>query len=349
MTPFHFPWTPDWLQWRYPWVLAGLLLLVPLWWLWTRPSRRTVLRYSSLETLTQAGASRGLGWRVLLPQLRSVALAALIVACARPQRADQSSRVFAEGIAIQMVVDTSNSMSGNDLDPRQERLTRLDIVKEVFRRFVMGDQRDLSGRENDLIGLIRFARYADSICPLTLDRDSLMEALAQIQLVTRREEDGTAIGDGLALAVERLKDLKRTSGSGEQHIIRSRVVILLTDGENNMGNIEPVKAGELAATLGIKVYTILAGTGQAQGFVRLPVNDRDLKEIARLTGGEFFHATDAAALQRIYEQIDKLERSRVEERRFERFGELASPWLLSAFAALALQMILATTWLRKVP
>jgi Ca-activated chloride channel family protein len=350
VTPLHFPFTSDWLYWRYPWVLAAALLLIPLWWLWTRPQRRSALRYSDLSNVAAAGGTSGLGLRVLLPALRTIALASLIVACARPQRADATSQTFAEGIAIYMVMDTSSSMRDMDLDPVQRRNSRLDVVKEVFRQFVMGDERlDLPGRPNDLIGIIRFARYADSLCPLTLDRNSLLQALAQVQLVATQEEDGTAMGDGLGLAVERLKNLKRTSGSGAQLTIRSRVVILLTDGENNLGMLTPVKAGELAASYGIKVYTILAGTGQAVGPFRRPVDDTDLRKIAELTGGKFFHAGDPASLRQIYAEIDQLERSQTEERRFEHYDELCEPWLLAAFAALLLQVALDATWLRKTP
>lgn len=349
MIPFHFPFTPDWLFWRYPWVLAGALLLVPLWWLWLRPQQRTVLRFSGLARLKEAGAAAGLGARVILPLLRTAALLALFVACARPQKADATSQTFAEGIAIQMVVDTSGSMRDTDLDPQRGRLTRLDVVKEIFRQFVMGNRADLPGRPNDLIGMIRFARYPDSVCPLTLDRSTLLEVLANTEIVTRQTEDGTNIGDGLGLAVERLKDLKRTSGSGEQHVIRSRVVILLTDGENNMGTLTPAKAGELAATYGIKVYTILAGTGQVMGLYRRPVDESDLRKIAELTGGQFFAARDAGALKRVYAEIDELERSKTEERRFERYGELAQPWLLAAFAAVVIQAAIGATLLRKVP
>ncbi len=350
---YHLPLTPDWLHWPVPsvWLLLLLAVLPLLWWLWTRPSRQPVLRFSSLADLQAAGATRSARRRLLLPALRLIALGCLIVAAARPQRPDQSTRVYAEGIAIQMVVDTSGSMNDVDLSPAGRRLTRLDVVKEVFRRFVVGDpESGLEGRPNDLIGMIRFARYADAVCPLTLDHQALLDVLKATDTVKRREEDGTAIGDGLALAVERLKDLKRTAGSGEQFTITSRVVILLTDGENNYGMITPRQAGELAATFGIKVYTILAGTGQLVGpGYRIPVPEDDLRRIAELTGGKFYHARNEQALEEIYRDIDQLERTRVEERRYTRWGDLAHWWLVAAFGALALQSLLDATWLRKIP
>jgi Ca-activated chloride channel homolog len=218
----------------------------------------------------------------------------LIVAVARPQKADESSQIYAEGIAIEMVVDTSSSMNDEDLSPRGQRQTRLDVVKDVFRRFVAGDG-GLPGRPNDLIGMIRFAKFADSILPLTLDHKAVLDVLERTNVVrSQSEEDGTAIGDGLALAVERMKDLKRTSGSGEQLKINSRVIILLTDGENREGIISPRQAGELAAINGIKVYAIMAGTGAyvAPGFPRQPIDTSDLKFIADATGGQFFQARD---------------------------------------------------------
>ncbi len=335
----------------YPWVLPALLLLPLLWFLWSRPRWRPVLRFSSLGELRVAGGSMTRRLRLVLPILRTIALICLIVAVARPRRADQSSRIFAEGIAAQMVVDTSGSMRDLDLSPRGRNLTRLDVVRDVFRKFVQGDEKsDLPGRPNDLIGMIRFARYADAVCPLTLDHDNLVQVLDQTHIVRRQDEDGTAIGDGLALAVERLKDLKRTTGSGDQITITSKVVILLTDGENNAGMVTPEQAGELAATYGIKVYTILAGTGRLAGFgFRLSVDDHDLQHIAEVSGGKHFRAQNEKSLEEIYAEIDELERSEVEERRFVRWGELSHWWLVAAFACLGLQTFLDATRLRKIP
>jgi len=335
----------------YPWALLLLLVLPVLWYVWSRPRWRPVLRFSSLAELRSAGGQARRRLRLILPALRSVALVCLIVAVARPQRPDESSRIFAEGIAIQMVVDTSGSMRDLDLSRRGANLTRLDVVRDVFHKFVAGDDRlDLPGRPNDLIGMIRFARYADAVCPLTLDHDNLLDVLGQTEIVRSRSEDGTAVGDGLALAVERLKELKRTTGSGDQLTITGRVVILLTDGENNSGMISPQQAGELAATFGIRVYTILAGTGRLAGFgFRLPVDDRELRRIAEVTGGKHFQARDEQSLARIYAEIDELERTKVEEKRYTYWGELSHGWLVVAFMALGLQTLLDATLLRKIP
>ncbi|MCK4340109.1 MAG: VWA domain-containing protein [Phycisphaerae bacterium] len=361
MTPTHLPLSPDWLWWPFPWVWALLLLLlVPaLLLLWRHPRRRSVIRFSSLHAVRTAGGTPRRHLRLILPILRTAALVCLIVAAARPQTPNESRRVLVEGIAIQMVLDISTSMNDLDLSPRSQRWTRLDVVKDVFRRFVVGDD-NLPGRPNDLIGMIRFARYADSVCPLTLDRDALLDVLDDTHLIWwvdssgrlrgNRDEDGTAIGDALALAVERLKDLKRTTGSGDQLIITSRAVILLSDGENNQGMITPTQAGELAATFGIKVYTILAGTGEHVGWGRRrPVNDRELRHIAEVTGGKHYRARDRAALEEIYAEIDRLERTKTEEHRFVEWGELAWPWLMAAFVCLGMQTLLDATLLRKIP
>ncbi|MFO0839631.1 MAG: VWA domain-containing protein [Phycisphaerae bacterium] len=355
MTPLHLPLTPAWLHLGYPWVLLALLALPLLWLYWRRRAMRPAIRYSSLQSLEASGVTRASRKRVILPVLRIAALAALIVAAARPMRPDESTAVYAEGIAIQMVVDISGSMRDSDLSPPGRNDSRLDVVKSVFRRFVTGDGK-LQGRPNDLIGMIRFARYADSVCPLTLDHEVLLDSLAATEVVPppqpgRENEDGTAIGDGLALAVERLHDLQRSSGSGEQIKIKSRIVILLTDGENNYGVIAPQQAGDLAARYGIKVYTIAAGTGRNQGIVRLPVDDTDLRKIAETTGGKHYRAQDPQALNDVYAEIDRLERTKTEERRYLNWDDAPYilPWLAAAFAALGMQTLLNATWLRKIP
>lgn len=351
MTPVNLPLTPEWLFWAYPWALL-LLLVIPLYWfIATRARAQSVVVFSGLSGLRAAGGTISRRVRLILPLLRCIALACLVVAVARPQVADRSTQIYVEGIAIQLVVDVSSSMSDWDLSPPGRQVNRLDVVKAVVQRFVDGDSGgELKGRTNDLIGLVKFARFPDSVCPLTLDHRAVTRAIDVLMpMQPRSEEDGTAIGDGLALAVERLKDLKRTTGGGEQLTITSRVVILLTDGENNAGMITPDQAGELAANFGIKVYSIMAGTGQNEGFFRRALNDRDLREIAKVTGGKYFHATDARSLLDIYEEIDRLERTRSEERRFVRYDELSRDWLIAAFAAIALQLLLDSTRLRKFP
>jgi len=364
MTHVQLPFTPDWLHWPQAWVwtLLFAVLLPLLWLLWLLPGRRPVVVFSSLAVIRAAGSHWRRHLRLILPILRTVALVCLIVAVARPQVANESRRVMVEGIAIQMVVDTSSSMKDPDLSGRNQRRTRLDVVKEVFRRFVVGDD-DLGGRKDDLVGMIRFARYADSVCPLTLDQESLLSTLDTVEIVKDQQEDGTAIGNALAFAVHRMKDLKRTTGSGQQITIKSRVIILLTDGEDNLADIQrhygpdksvvsitPEEAGDLAATYGIKVYTIMAGTGQAMAFgMRRPVDDSALRHIADVTGGKHFRAENPVALKEIYAEIDELERTEAEEHSFVEWGELAWPWMMAAFVCLCVQTMLDATVLRKIP
>lgn len=361
MTHVHLPLTPAWLLWPQPWVwLLCLLALLPVFWvLWLRPGRRPVIRFSGLDALRSAGGAWRRHLRLALPVLRTVALGCLIVAAARPQSANESRRTVVEGIAIQMVLDISTSMRDIDLSPPGQQVSRLDVVKDVFKRFVTGGG-ELPGRPNDLIGMIRFSRYPDSVCPLTLDREVLLNILDETHTIVwldqtgrmrgNKEEDGTAIGDALALAVERLKDLKRTTGSGNQLVITSRVAILLTDGQNNMGMISPQQAGELAATYGIKVYTILAGRGERLPWGgQLPVDDTDLQRIAEVTGGKHFRSDNPKAMEKIYEEIDRLERTKTEEQSHVEWGELSWMWLIVAFGCLAVQTLLGSTLLRKIP
>ena len=351
MTPWIIPGTNGW-RFAFPLFLLLLALLPLLWWLWSLRSRRPVLRYSGLAAIAAVQSSFPARIRMILPILRSVALLCLILAAARPQSPDETRRIFAEGVAIELVVDVSGSMQDADLSPSPTlRMNRLDVVKQVVQRFVQGDDRlDLQGRTNDLIGMIRFARFPDAVCPLTLDHDSLLRILDELEIVTRRDENATAIGDALGLAVERLRDVERSTGSGTQLKIKSRVVILLTDGENNDGAVTPEMAGDLAAASGIKVYTILAGTGQSTGFgFRRAIDDSQLRYIAEATGGKHFRARDADALAEVYGEIDQLERTRVEERTNLRWRERAMPLLFVAFGCLSMQMFLDSTRLRKIP
>lgn len=334
----------------YPYALVALLFIPVLWYYWLRPSAHGVIRFSGLTAFRSAGATFWSRLRYLPHTLRTLALIALIVAASRPQRADQSMRTYIEGIAIQLVIDRSPSMANLDLSPPGQRVNRFDVVRGVVRRFVKGDEK-LPGRPNDLIGVVTFSSFADSLCPLTIDHDGIVNVIDRITLPeSRSSEGGTAIGDGLALAVDHLRDLKRRTGSGEQFIIKSKIAILLTDGEDNASTISPETAGELAARCGIKVYTILAGTGEFVGYgIQRPVEDAALRKIAELTGGKFYRAMDKKALEQVYEEIDKLERSRAEERKYVDYEELSLPWLASAFGLVCVQALLESTRLRRIP
>jgi len=273
------------------------------------------------------------------------------VALARPQRGLQSTRVYSEGIAIVMVVDISGSMAALDLQLDGQPSDRLSVVKHTFRQFVQGDKRHPS-RSGDLIGMVAFARYADSISPLTLDHETLLALLDQVEIVSSREEDGTAVGEAIALGVARLRD----------STAKSRVMIVLTDGANNAGDTEPLQAAQIAKALGIKIYTIGAGR---QGMAPVPVRTRDgrtvlrrmqvyidertLKEIAELTGGQYFRATDSETLNAIYDEIDRFEKTTNVVEKFQQYTERFDLFLLPALMLLLLEIVVTNTRLRTVP
>ena len=354
-------------------MLILLVLLLPLvWWRWARRSPHSAVRFSSVAWLKRHGGSLRTKARHLLPILRTLAVGLLVVCLARPQKGNEETRILSEGIAIQMVVDRSSSMQAMDFTVGGMPTDRLAAVKDVFRKFVLGEE-DLGGRPDDLIGMVSFARYADGSCPLTLDHSFLVQTLDQVDIVQERAEDGTAIGDAVALAVERLRDLDRRRDVVEANRVKGKVIILLTDGENNAGDISPEKAAELANTYGIKMYTIGAGTS---GFAPVPVQDpfgnvrmqpmrvtvdeATLKKMAAITSGRFWRATDTNSLQEIYAEIDKLEKTETEEKRYKQYAELATegvklgsiplpPILAVVFGLMAIEVLLANTALRKVP
>ena len=325
-------------------LLVGLLAL-PVYWLASRlPS---VVIYSSL-TLVDA-APRSLRSRLAgLPAvLLGLAVVALAIALAGPRTGEATSQVHREGIAIAMVVDRSGSMQARDFVQGDASVNRLDVVKQVFRDFV-----EKRSRVDDLIGLVTFARYADGACPLTGDHGNLLAILEQQAIVTEREEDGTAVGEGLALAVERLRHQE----------VRSKVAILLTDGVNNAGNITPLQAAELAVRHGIKVYTIGAGhTGWAPVPVRLPggavalrrafveIDEETLREIAERTRARYFRAGDAEALGEVIEAIDRLERSEITEVRYLEYEHHYAAFVIGAIGFMVMSSLLSGTWLRRLP
>ncbi len=222
---------------RYPWVLLALLLVPVIWWTWFRAQHRPALRFSSISRLHAAKQPWSLRARYILPTLRSLAVVLLVVCLARPQKADEETRVTTEGIAIQLVVDRSGSMDQQDfvIDEKGNTITRLQAVKDVVEAFVSGDGGALKGRRDDLIGMIVFARWPDTECPMTRDHAHVIRALRDVKTPTTREESFTAIGDALLLAVERIRDTGRRFQQNTTFKIKSRVIILLTDGEQNAG------------------------------------------------------------------------------------------------------------------
>jgi Ca-activated chloride channel family protein len=270
-----------------------------------------------------------------------------------------------KGVAIQMVVDRSSSMSA-EMEYRGSRRNRLDVVKKVFEEFIMGNGEELEGRPNDLVGMVAFARYADTMAPLTLGHGALLRFLDQVKIVTRRAEDGTAIGDALALAAARLRtaeeDIARfASDSGEkEYEIKSKIIILLTDGQNNFGKRTPEQAAQLAADWGIKVYTIGVGGDEGVSTVKtlfgnfkVPtgtrVDTRPLQRVAEATGGIFRMADGDESLREVYTEIDRLEKSNIESVRYIDYRELFVPFALAALCLVMLEVFLAATVFRRIP
>ncbi len=325
-------------------LLAGLLAL-PVYLLAARlPATVT---YSSIALLDRAPRSLRVRLSLLPAVLLALSVVAFAVAMAGPRTGDATTKVYREGIAIAMVLDRSGSMQARDFVRGDASASRLDVVKQVFREFVTRPD-----REDDLIGLVTFARYADGVCPLTSDHGNLLVILEQQEIVTERSEDGTAVGEGLALAVERLR--------GQE--VRSKIVILLTDGVSNAGDISPLQAADLAVQHGIKIYAIGAGTtGWAPVPVRLPggsmalqrayveMDEDTLREIAERSGGRYFHAADARALADVIEEIGRLERTKIVEVRYLEYEPYYAVFVWNGLALLMISSLLAGSLLRRLP
>jgi Ca-activated chloride channel family protein len=322
------------------WLLA-LLPVVAL--LRARRGARAAVRYSNVALVREvARSTRGRAGR-LLPYLRIPAAALAIVALARPQVAHSSTSVKASGVDIMLAVDVSSSMGALDLELDNKRSDRLTVVKSVVDKFI-------EQRPNDRLGMIAFAGGPYLVSPLTLDHDWLHRNLARVELGS--VEDGTAIGSALSAAVNR----QRTSDA------HTKIVILLTDGVNNAGKVQPQLAAEAAAALGIKVYTIGVGTdGEAPTPViddsgkrrivmaQADVDEATLQKIAATTGGAFFRATDTESLEAIYARIDALEKTTRTVSRYERRDEKFMWALAPALALLLIELGAATTVLRRIP
>ncbi len=317
-----------------------LLLLIPLvaWYIYKLRKSQASLQVSSAEAFEAPGAT---SWRVYLRHvpfvLRMVAIAVLIVVLARPQSTNSWQNSTTEGIDIVMAIDISTSMLAEDLKPN-----RLEAAKDVAASFI-------NGRPNDNIGLVVFAAESFTQCPLTTDHGVLLNLFKDIQ--PGIIQDGTAIGVGLANAVSRIKDSQA----------KSKVIILLTDGVNNTGQVAPVTAAEIAKTFGIRVYTIGVGTqGEAPypiptafgvQYQNIPVeiDEQILKQIASTTGGQYFRATDNASLKEIYSEIDQMEKTKISVQEFSKKQEEYKNWALLAFVLLLVEVLLRNTVLRNIP
>ena len=323
-----------------PTYLYLLLLLIPLigWYIWKLCKSQASLQVSSSEAFDAPGAT---SWKVYLRHvpfiLRMAAVAVLIIILARPQSTNSWQNTSTEGIDIVLAMDISSSMLAQDLKPN-----RLEASKDVAASFI-------NGRPNDNIGLVVFAAESFTQCPLTTDHTVLLNLFKDIQ--PGIIQDGTAIGRGLANAVSRIKDSQA----------KSKVIILLTDGVNNAGEIAPVTAAEIAKTFGIRVYSIGVGT---QGMAPYPfqtafgvqyqdipveIDEATLKQVAATTGGQYFRATDNASLKEIYSEIDKMEKTKISVQQYSKKQEEYKTWALLLFALLLVEILLRNTLLRNIP
>lgn len=315
-----------------------ILPLLVVWYLRRRSKRGSAIRFSWVGGLERADVRRTGRARHLLFILRLAAVAALVLAFARPQSGVTGETVRSEGVDIVLALDLSTSMLAEDLEPN-----RVEAALQVAAEFVRG-------RPGDRIGLVVFAGEAFTQAPLTLDHDVITTLLDELEVGFI--EDGTAIGMGLATAIKRL----------QQSDAESRAVVLLTDGRNNRGEIDPITAAQMAQALGVRVYTVGAG---GRGTARVPVQDpllgrryvtmqvdideETLQEVARLTDGVYFRATDRQSLERVWREIDELETTEIEVENFTRYGELFHIPLLLGLGLLLVETIMAQTLLRKIP
>ena len=357
-----------------PWVLLLLLVLPVVAYLTLRKRRTAAVRFPTLVDMRSCSLSWRVRFRPFLTVARLLCAGLLIVALARPRKGTVLSEIATEGVAIEAVVDRSGSMQ-TEMDYYGQKLNRLEVVKKVLSDFIEGDKKDLGGRSGDLVGLITFARYADTKCPLVHGHNVLTEFLRKTEIVSIRSEDGTAIGDAVALAAARLQKAEeefeqrkaQLASSGEEisdseesgFRIKSKVIVLLTDGINNAGQYDPLEAAELAKGWGIKVYTIGIGSAQAYVTVQTPLgtyktagqnlDEGLLKAIAENTGGFYGRADDAEALRQIVEKIDELEKTEVKSIQYTQFAERFGPWTLAALLLLGAEVLAGCTVFRKIP
>ncbi|MGB0414036.1 MAG: vWA domain-containing protein [Coraliomargarita sp.] len=338
-------------------VHTWVLLLIPLLlWLLRRRRSRTSVAVPSIQLWPneEAGKARYL-WLPIA--LRRVSIVLILVALARPQAGSEYNLEVTEGIAIQMLVDVSSSMDMTIKDGAGKTSSRMDVAKEMVERFIIGDGDQLQGRPDDLIGLITFARYADTRSPLTFGHDALLQIVRHLTIQERPNEDGTAYGDALAIAAARLRnldELRHSSTKVDVDSIESRVIILLTDGENNSGAHLPVEAAGLAKEWGCRIYAISLGESNpsiAEGSTAasLTAAEQVLERISVQTGGIFRQANDFESLLSVYEEIDRLETASISTQSFERLAEYFWLPLAVGLIALLLALILEASWLRVVP
>jgi len=318
--------------------------MIPLYvWQAIYKDRKGSIKFSSIAQVKKLKKSLSIRVRYLPLALRSAAILFIIVSLARPQKGIENTRIPTKGIDIILALDLSTSMLAEDFTLHGHRINRLAAIKDVVKKFI-------SERRNDRIGIVVFAGRAYIQCPLTVDYGILLELLDKVKI--GMVEDGTAIGEALAVCLNHIKDIPA----------KSKVIILLTDGRNNMGSIDPLTGAEMAKALGVKIYTIGAGTKGLAPYpmkdffgnkvyqrMRVDIDEDTLKQIANITGGEYFRATDTKSLKKIYAQINNMEKTNVEVKIYTKYKELFPYFLIPGLFILLSEMVITNTWLRRIP
>ncbi len=346
------------MDWRFahPWVLVVCAVIPVLWGIWVlRDWRRTGAVSSVGSRVQAAGGSLRTSTRWIPGMVKSLAVLALLGALARPQEIVGNSTSQRDAIAIELVVDRSGSMN-DEVVFHGQRTNRLEAVKQVVELFVSGDDGSLNGRAGDLLGLIVFGTYADTLMPLTQSHEPLIETLRTVHVAKDEREKATSIGDAIMLASARLKaseDAMKNLADDPEFVFKSKAIVLLTDGENSAGQFTPSEAAQLAAEWGIKVYIIgiQGGTSQVFAGMRLAmgneVDDRNMTRVAEYTGGRYWGIENIEDLTQIYAQIDELERTTITINESTSYRELYHPLAITALIGLALSTLLTSTIYRR--
>ena len=328
-------------KFQNPWLLLVLLAL-PLLTLQVRKNYQSTVHFPSLTVLKALRPSKVDLYAGIPFIIRFLAIIFLTIALARPQEGHKSTEILSVGVDIMLALDTSGSMRALDFIEEEKRITRLAVVKGVVSEFI-------ENRPTDRIGMVVFGEQAYTQCPLTLDQGILQSFLSKLEI--GMAGDSTAIGSAIGIAVKRLKDLESTS----------KVIILLTDGRNNAGTLVPLQAAQTAKTFGIKIHTIGVGTqgkapflvnsifGQRYVYQEVDIDETTLTEISKITGGQYFRATDLESLKNIYKQIDEMEKSEVKVIDHSEYKELFHYFLVPGLLLLLLEVSLSHTLLRRIP
>ena len=324
-----------------PWLLL-FFLMVPFLTIRGKGKQQATISYSSIDTLQAIRSARVEILSILPLVLRMIAISLLVLSLARPQEGYKSTEILSVGVDIMLALDTSGSMQALDFIKDEKRDTRLAMVKDVVSQF-------FDNRPNDRMGMVVFGSEAYTQCPLTLDQGILKSFLSKLDI--GMAGDSTAIGSAIGIAVKRLKDLES----------KSKVIILLTDGQNNAGSLPPLQAAQTAKAFGIKIHTIAVGThgkapflvnsifGQRYVYQQVDIDEDTLKKISDLTGGQYFRATDLESLKTIYKQIDEMEKSEVKVIDHSEYTELFHYFLIPGLLILLLEILLSNTVLRRIP